>query len=83
MPATISSTKKRSEEDTPGSIHDGPSGSVKESLPGEKEVSKSLSPLFKQVVVTTSPMAPVFRYIPKSCRKDGEAPLVNAQLSKV
>ena len=83
MPATISSTGKRSEEDTPGMIHGGPSGSVKESRPSEKEVSKSLSPLFKQAVVTTSPTAPVFKYIPKSRRKDGEAPLVNAQLSKV
>ena len=55
-------------------IQGGPSGSVKESRPSETEVSKSLSPLFKQAVVTTSPTAPVFRYIPKSRRKDGEAP---------
>ena len=74
MPATISSTGKRNEEDTPGMIHGDPNGSVKESQSSEKEVSKSLSPLFKQALVTTSPTAPVFRYIPKSRRKDGEAP---------
>ena len=61
MPTTISSTGKRGEEDTLGMTHGGPSSSVKESQPSEKEVSKSLSPLFKQAVVTTSPTASVFR----------------------
>jgi len=38
------------------------------------KTSKSLSPLSKQAVVTTSSAVPVFKYIPKSRWKDGEAP---------
>ena len=74
MPATISSTGKRSEEDTLRMIHGGPSGNVKQSQLSEKKTSKPLSPLFTQAVVATRPAASVFRYILKSCRKDGEAP---------
>jgi len=65
---------KRSEEDILGVIHSGPSGNVKQPRPSEKETSKPISPLFKQAVVATSPAAPIFTYIPKSHRKDGEAP---------
>jgi len=74
MPATISSTGKRSEEDTLGIIHGGPSVNVKQSRPSEKETSKPLSPLFTQVVVGIRPAVLVFRYIPKFRWKDGEAP---------
>jgi len=72
--ATISSTGKRSEENTLGMIHGGLSGNVKQLRPSENEISRPLSPLFKQAVVATSPAASVFRYIPKSRRKDGKAP---------
>jgi len=74
MPATVSSTGKRNDEDTHGMINDGPSGNVKKPRPSEKETSKPLSPLFKQAVVATSPTVPIFRYIIKSRHKDGEAP---------
>jgi len=82
MPATISSIGKRSDEDIHGMINSGPSGNVKQSRPSKKEPSKPLSPLFKQAVVATSLVAPIFRYIPKTRRKNGEAPSVNAQLPK-
>ena len=38
------------------------------------KTSKSLSPLSKQAVFTTSSAVPVFRYIAKSRWKDAEAP---------
>ena len=44
IPATISSTGKRSEEDTLGMSHGGLSSNVKQLRPGEKETSKLLSP---------------------------------------
>jgi len=74
MPATISFSGKGSEENTLGMIYDGPNGNIKQPRPGEKEISKALSSLFKQAVVATSPALPVFGYIPKSHHKDGEAP---------
>jgi len=74
MPATISSTGKRSEKDTLRMIHGGLSGNVKLPGPSEKETSEPISPLFKQAMVATSTVALVFRYIPKSHHKDGEAP---------
>jgi len=73
MLAAISSTSKRSDEDIHG-INGGPSGNVKQLRPREKETGKLLSPLFKQAVVTMGPTAPVFKYIPKSHRKEDETP---------
>ena len=54
--------------------NDGTSGNVKQPRQSEKQATKPLSPFFKQAIFTVSPVVPVFRYFPKSHRKDVEAP---------
>jgi len=75
MLACISSTGKRSDKDTYVKTNIGTNDNAKQRQQCERESNQvTTDPSFKMVVVATKPEAPVFRYIPKSRRKEGEAP---------
>ena len=47
----------------------------------ENELTISVSPV-KQIIITAKPVALVFRYIPKSHRKDSESPFSECTISQ-
>jgi len=73
--AFISSIGKRNDEDTHVTTNSGTNGNVKQLRQREMESSQvMMNSSFRKVVVATNPAATVFRYVPKSGSKDGEAP---------
>ena len=79
VPAVISSTGKRGSSGNED-MHAVSNGRTKDKVKQQQQCGKESSQVtmlffLKQAIVETSPVAPVFMYIPRSHRKDSELPL--------